>query len=62
MVNKKKRASKRVLAQVNFEEMDHRLSCGWHVELEESGQRKRYLRLIKSSKDQILSGKQISNS
>ena len=32
--------------QPNFEEIDHRLSCGWHVEIEGSGQRKRYLRSL----------------
>ena len=30
-----------------FEEIDHRLACGWYVEIEGSGQRKRYLRSIK---------------
>ena len=44
-----RRAPKKFLNQFNFEEIDHRLSCGWHVELEESGQRKRYLRQIKST-------------
>jgi len=34
--------------QPNFEEIDHRLSCGWHVEIEGSGQRKRYLRSLKA--------------
>ena len=32
----------------SFEEIDHRLACGWHVETEGSGQRKRYLRQLKS--------------
>ena len=36
--------------QPNFEEIDHRLACGWHVEIEGSGQRKRYLRSIKEEK------------
>ena len=49
MSNIKKRPTKRFINQINFEEIDHRLSCGWHVEVEESGQRKRYLRQIKSS-------------
>ena len=31
----------------DFEEIDHRLACGWYVEIEGSGQRKRYLRSIK---------------
>ena len=34
-------------SQANFEEIDHRLACGWHVEIEGSGQRKRYLRQLK---------------
>ena len=33
-----------------FEEMDHRLACGWHVEIEGSGQRKRYLRQLTKEK------------
>ncbi len=49
MNNHKKRPTKRFINQINFEEIDHRLSCGWHVELEESGQRKRYLKQIKAS-------------
>ena len=49
MSNIKKRPTKRFINQINFEEIDHRLSCGWHVEVEESGQRKRYLRQIKST-------------
>ena len=31
----------------DFEGIDHRLTCGWYVEIEGSGQRKRYLRSIK---------------
>ena len=42
---------KRFINQINFEEIDHRLSCGWHVEAIESGQRKRYLRQIKRNRD-----------
>ena len=42
---------KRFINQINFEEIDHRLSCGWHVEGLESGQRKRYLRQVKSHDD-----------
>ena len=34
--------------EIDFEEIDHRLACGWHVEIEGSGQRKRYLRQLKS--------------
>ncbi len=43
----KKRITKRE-SEVDFEEIDHRLACGWHVEIEGSGQRKRYLRQLKS--------------
>ncbi len=49
MENFKKRAEKKLLTAINFEEIDHRLSCGWHVEVEGSGQRKRYLRDIASN-------------
>ncbi len=49
MLNPKARPAKRLINQINFEEIDHRLSCGWHVEIEESGQRKRYLRQIKNA-------------
>jgi len=44
MENPKKKFSEHLSSQINFEEMDHRLACGWHVEVEGSGQRKRYLR------------------
>ena len=30
-----------------FEEIDHRLACGWHIGIEGSGKQKRYLRSIK---------------
>ncbi len=49
MENLSKRSNKKIITQINFEEIDHRLSCGWHVEVEESGQRKRYLKQIKTS-------------
>ena len=35
-------------SEQDFEEIDHRLTCGWYVEIEGSGQRKRYLRSIKT--------------
>ncbi|ABX09346.1 hypothetical protein [Prochlorococcus marinus] len=44
MDNPKKKFSQTLSDEVNFEEMDHRLACGWYVEVEGSGQRKRYLR------------------
>ena len=36
----------RLDSKPDFEEIDHRLACGWHVEMEGSGQRKRYLRTL----------------
>ncbi len=44
---KKKAHNAQLQFQPNFEEIDHKLACGWHVEIEGSGQRKRYLRAIK---------------
>ena len=45
----KKKLSK-LVDHSSFEEIDHRLACGWHVEIEGSGQRKRYLRQLQSGK------------
>tara|TARA_Y100001968_G_scaffold310976_1_gene332459 strand:+ start:2178 stop:2339 length:162 start_codon:yes stop_codon:yes gene_type:complete len=45
-----KKKFKKLEASSDFEQIDHRLACGWHVEIEGSGQRKRYLRQIKSAK------------
>ncbi|KGG11913.1 MULTISPECIES: hypothetical protein [Prochlorococcus] len=47
MTNPKKKLSKRLSDQNSFDEKDHRLACGWHVEVEGSGQRKRYLKQAK---------------
>ena len=44
---KKKVCNAQLQFQPNFEEIDQKLACGWHVEIEGSGQRKRYLRAIK---------------
>ena len=38
----------RIESVPDFEESDHRLACGWHVDIEGSGQRKRFLRALKS--------------
>ena len=38
-----KKPRKRFLNDFHFEEIDHRLSCGWYVELENKGQKKRFL-------------------
>ena len=32
----------------NFEEINHRLACGWYTEVEASGQRKRFLKTLKT--------------
>ncbi len=53
MKKNKKKPHKRFLSQLKFEEIDHRLSCGWHVEIEESVQRKKYLSLKKESVQQF---------
>ena len=34
----------------DFDEKDHRLAYGWYVDIEGSGQRKRYLRLAREEK------------
>ena len=47
MENKKKRIVK-LQKQANFDEKDHRLACGWYVDIEGSGQRKRYLRSLRN--------------
>ncbi len=43
------RSSKKFLNQFSFEEIDHRLSCGWHAEINTIGKRKKYLSEIKHS-------------
>ncbi len=47
MKNPKKSYNSQLKLQPDFEESDHRLACGWYVEIEGSGQRKRYLRSIR---------------
>ena len=49
MDNIKKRFSERE-STLDFEQIDHRLACGWDVDIEGSGQRKRYLRSLKTEK------------
>ena len=46
-MNSKKRHFKRFVSQFSFEEIDHRLSCGWHAEIDSIGQRKKFLNKIK---------------
>ncbi len=47
MTNIKKKVTQKLSKAKDFEEIDHRLACGWHVEIEGSGQRKRYLKQFK---------------
>ena len=44
MENQKKKASKKFISEFNFEEIDHRLSCGWHAETDSNFQKKKYLK------------------
>ncbi len=53
-MNSKRRSSKKFLNQFNFDEIDHRLSCGWHAEIEGIAQRKKYLIEIKHSQQNII--------
>ena len=50
--NKRKKLTK-LNTDFDFEEIDSRLACGWHVEMEGSGQRKRYLRSLKKDSQQV---------
>ncbi len=50
MQKPKKQQSTKLKFQPDFAEIDHRLACGWHVEIEGSGQRKRYLRSVNAEK------------
>ena len=44
MENPKKKLLQKSLLKKNFEEIDHRLACGWHVEIEDCGNKKKYLK------------------
>ena len=48
MGTKRKKRVTRLDREPGFDQIDHRLACGWHVEIEGSGQRKRYLKLLKN--------------
>ncbi len=50
MKNIKKKQTNLLSSQPDFEEIDHRLACGWYAHIEGSGQRKRYLKTLKSDK------------
>ena len=52
MEKSKKRISK-LQHQPDFDQIDHRLACGWNVDVEGSGQRKRYLRSLKKEAEQL---------
>ena len=42
---KKKNISK-LESQSSFEEIDHRLACGWFADPQDSAQRKRYIKQV----------------
>ena len=62
MSNIKKRPSKRLISQVNFEEIDHRLSCGWHAEVEGNAQRKKYFKEIRKDAQSLANTKSLIKS
>jgi len=51
MALKKNKPKKRLLTRISFEEIDHRLSCGWHVDIETNAFRKKLKPLIKGSRE-----------
>ena len=60
-MNSKRKNSKRFVNQFNFEEIDHRLSCGWHAETSGIALRKKYLREIKHTSQNALGSNTTSN-
>ena len=48
MENSKEISSKRFLFPFNFDEIDHRLACGWHADLEGNSLKKKHLHQDKS--------------
>tara|TARA_B100000579_G_C22429756_1_gene664697 strand:- start:129 stop:305 length:177 start_codon:yes stop_codon:yes gene_type:complete len=56
----KKKFSKNIDRSKSFDEIDYRLACGWHVEIEGSGQRKRYLKQLNQEKFKNLNKKEKS--
>ena len=42
----KKKSSEKLINQFNFDEIDHRLSCGWHTEIDGIAKKKKYLNKI----------------
>ena len=53
MANTRKKKMFRLDSQPDFEQIDHRLACGWAVEVEGSGQRKRYLKSLKTHSQKV---------
>lgn len=49
MKKPKKKDRKKDLRQITFEEIDHRLSCGWHAQINQNVQRKKYLPHVKNN-------------
>ena len=54
MAINKRRPNKRLLSKISFEEIDHRLSCGWHVDLQENNSIKKRIRTINNVNNQEL--------
>tara|TARA_Y100001968_G_C19160174_1_gene620422 strand:+ start:157 stop:318 length:162 start_codon:yes stop_codon:yes gene_type:complete len=52
-MNKPTKKLTKLSSRLDFEEIDHRLSCGWHTEIDPSGQRKRFLRSIEKETERI---------
>ena len=53
-MNKPTKRISKLSSNKNFEEIDHRLACGWHTEVDPSGQRKRFLRAIAKEAEKTL--------
>ncbi len=52
MDNFKKKSVKKLSLRNDFEELDHRLACGWYVDIEGRGQRKKYLKNVTKTRKQ----------
>ncbi len=51
MALKKNKPKKRLLTKISFEEIDHRLSCGWHVDIETNALKKKFKPRINASRE-----------
>jgi len=49
MEKQKKKSISRLVPEPSFEEIDHRLACGWFADPQDSAQRKRYIKQISVS-------------